>query len=220
MDFTAMMQRVVRAVTFDVKFYQEAKDDASLSREALIVVIIAVALGAIGSIWGGFGAIFGALVSGVVGYYAWAYITHLVGTNFFHGTGTFPQLQRTLGYAWAPAGAGHHRPHSLHWLGGRAGGRHLVAGVWRAGGARGARLRHQQRHPHRHYRLDCVGCALPALQPHFLGERGRKQNSCPRKGRKQRKKHEGHLSCGFRCFRPFRGQEFCFLLPRIPAFVL
>ena len=30
MDFTAMMQRVVRAVTFDVRFYQEAKDDDRL----------------------------------------------------------------------------------------------------------------------------------------------------------------------------------------------
>ncbi len=106
MDFSAMMQRVVRAVTFDIKFYNEAKDDASLTREALIVVIIAVALGALGSIFSGFGAFFGALVAGIVGYYAWAYLTHLVGASFFHGTGTFPQLQRTLGYAWAPQALG------------------------------------------------------------------------------------------------------------------
>lgn len=106
MNYTAMMQRVVRAVTFDAKFYQEVKDDARLTSEALIVVIIAVVLAAIGSAWGGIGAIFGALVAGVVGYYAWAYITQLVGANFFHGTGTFPQLQRTLGYAWAPQALG------------------------------------------------------------------------------------------------------------------
>lgn len=125
MDLTAMMQRVVRAVTFDVKFYQEAKDDVRLSREALIVVIIAVALGAIGSIWGGFGSILGALVAGIVGYYAWAYITHLVGANFFHGTGTFPQLQRTLGYAWAPQALGFiGLIPCIGWVGG------LVGGIW------------------------------------------------------------------------------------------
>lgn len=106
MDLAATMQRVVRAVTFDVKFYAEAKDDARLTREALIVVVITVALAAIGSLGGGFDAFIGALIAGIVGYYAWVYITHLVGVNFFHGAATFPQLQRTLGYAWAPQALG------------------------------------------------------------------------------------------------------------------
>ena len=125
MDLTAMMQRVVRADTFDVKVDQAAKDDVRLSRGALIVAIIDVALGAIGSIWGGFGSILGALVAGIVGYYAWAYITHLVGANFFHGTGTFPQLQRTLGYAWAPQALGFiGLIPCIGWVGG------LVGGIW------------------------------------------------------------------------------------------
>lgn len=125
MDLTAMMQRVVRAVTFDVKFYNEAKDDPRLTQEALIVVVIAVALAAIGSLLGGFGALVGALISGIVGYYAWAYITHLVGVNFFKGSGTFPQLQRTLGYAWAPQALGIiGLVPCVGWLGA------LVGGIW------------------------------------------------------------------------------------------
>lgn len=102
MDFMAMLQRVVRAVTFDLKFYNEAEDDTSLNREALIVVILVAILSAIGAIWSGFGAMVLTAIMVVVGYYALAYIALLVGVNFFHGEGTIEKLLRPLGYALAP----------------------------------------------------------------------------------------------------------------------
>jgi hypothetical protein len=106
MDISAVLQRVVRAVTFDTKFYNEAESDASLNQEALIVVIIASLLGALGGIWGGVGAVIGTFIVSIVGYFALAYITFLVGTNFFKGQADIGQMLRALGYAWAPYALG------------------------------------------------------------------------------------------------------------------
>lgn len=106
MDLSAMIQRVVRAVTFDLKFYNEAENDTRLNREALLVVIIASLLSGIGAIWGGFGAVLLGILSGVIGYYALAYIAFLIGTNFFQGQATIDKLLRPLGYAMAPTALG------------------------------------------------------------------------------------------------------------------
>ena len=101
-----MLQRVVRAVTFDVKFFNEVKSDISLNQEALIVVAVSSLLAAIGSITGGIGYALLLVIWGVLGYYIWSYVTWLVGKNFFGGSGDVGELQRTLGYAWAPRALG------------------------------------------------------------------------------------------------------------------
>ena len=106
MNFSAMMQRVVRAATFDVKFFNEAEQDTSLTQEALIVVAGASLLAAIGSMGGGLGYALTSAVLGVVGYYIWTYVTWLVGTSFFKGTADVGELQRTLGYSWGPRAVG------------------------------------------------------------------------------------------------------------------
>jgi hypothetical protein len=106
MDFSASMQRVVRAASFDVKFYNEAKDNTALTNEALTVVVASTALAAIGSLTGGLRGLLAALIAGIVGYYLWAWITKMVGANFFQGSGDMGQLLRTLGYASAPRALG------------------------------------------------------------------------------------------------------------------
>lgn len=111
MDFGKMIQRVIRAVALDVRFYNEVEADISLTREALYVVIITSLLGGFGAfleqlsggeiasaIW--FMIVFVAL--GVVGYYLWAYVTYLVGVHFFQGQADVGEMLRTLGYATAP----------------------------------------------------------------------------------------------------------------------
>lgn len=106
MDLSAMLQRIVRAVTFDVKFYNEAENDTRLNTESLIVVAIVAVLSGLGAIGGSFnstlGGVIGTIILGIVGYYALAYVAYLVGTNFFGGQGSIDKVMRPLGYAQAP----------------------------------------------------------------------------------------------------------------------
>lgn len=106
MDYSAMLQRVVRAVTFDSGFYAEAKQDSRLNREALIIVIVATALAGVGALGGGLVSFLVTILMSVVGYYLLAYFVTIVGRNFFGGQGTQDQVQRLLGYAWAPRAVG------------------------------------------------------------------------------------------------------------------
>lgn len=106
MDYSAMLQRVVRAVTFDTQFYAQAKNDSSLNREALIVVIVATVLTGLGALGGGLVAFLVTILMSIVGYYLLSYFVTIVGRNFFGGTGSQDQVQRLLGYAWAPRALG------------------------------------------------------------------------------------------------------------------
>lgn len=114
MDFNVLLNRAIRAARLDVTLFQEVEHDATLNREALMVVIIATALSAVGALIGGiftgFGAALIAVVFtvfwGIVGYYIWAYLTWFIGTRLFKGTAEPGELLRTLGYATAPRALG------------------------------------------------------------------------------------------------------------------
>lgn len=111
MDTSALFNDIRRAVTFDASFYRQAANDERYSQQALLIVMIVAALSGAGaflrSIFSGhlLGALVG-LVLGVgltiVGYFVWVYVIQYVGAQFFQGRATAPQLQRTLGYAYAP----------------------------------------------------------------------------------------------------------------------
>ena len=111
MDFSAMINRVIRAAMLDVDLYEEVEADTSLNQEALMVVILVSLAGGIGGFLGGLimgrigSALLGlvlAVVLGVISYYIWAYITYFVGTNLFNGTADVGEMLRTLGYASGP----------------------------------------------------------------------------------------------------------------------
>jgi hypothetical protein len=116
MDFAGMIGRVIRAARLDRTLYEEVESDTSLTQEALIVVVIAALLSGIGSFLGAvigdptigqafLGMITGIVVS-VVGYYIWAFVTYFIGTRLLEGTADYGELQRTLGYAFAPTALG------------------------------------------------------------------------------------------------------------------
>lgn len=116
MDFKTMLNRVIRAARLDVSLYNEVEADASLNREALMVVIIVTILAAVGSFVGSLflsfeivPAILGlawAIIWGIAGYYVWAYLTWFIGTRVFKGTAEPGELLRTLGYATGPRALG------------------------------------------------------------------------------------------------------------------
>jgi hypothetical protein len=65
------------------------------------VAMVAVA-GGIGAYHRGLFGSIGVACASLVGWGVWAGITYLVGTRLFHGTATWGELLRTLGFAQAP----------------------------------------------------------------------------------------------------------------------
>ncbi len=121
MDFGAMFARGLRAARLDVTLFSEVEADSSLNRQALMVVILAAILSFIGSVLSGaFSSVLGsslgvsipfgtlllaAIVSAiwvVIGYYIWSYLTWFIGTRLFGGTADPGELQRTIGFSYAP----------------------------------------------------------------------------------------------------------------------
>jgi hypothetical protein len=106
-----MINRMLRAAQLDVSLYEEVEADASLTQEALMVVILVSVAAGIGSFIAGIisqgigaallGLILG-IVLGVINYFLWAYITYYAGTNLFGGTADVGELRRTIGYAYSP----------------------------------------------------------------------------------------------------------------------
>jgi hypothetical protein len=102
---------IVRALRLDKTFYEEVENDVSYNSPALTVVIIASVAGAFGAfltaLFGGsfLGAIWLLIVqtiTGLIGFYVWVFLIQFIGTRFFKGTGDFGEVQRALGFAWAP----------------------------------------------------------------------------------------------------------------------
>lgn len=111
MDFNRIINGMIRAVRLDKSFYEEVEHDPSYTQDALVVVILATVAGAFGSFLsalfqGHFGAAVWNLVTqtvtGIVSYYVWVFLVQYIGTRFFKGTGDFGEVQRALGFAWAP----------------------------------------------------------------------------------------------------------------------
>jgi hypothetical protein len=106
-----MLNRVIRAAMLDGELYKEVEADASLTQEALIVVILVSVVSSIGGLIVGIiggkigAALIGAVVAivlGVVNYYIWSYVTYFVGTRMFDGVADPGELLRVLGYASGP----------------------------------------------------------------------------------------------------------------------
>ncbi len=112
MDFNRILNGMIRAAKLDKEFYEEVEHDPSYSQDALAVVILVSALGALGgflnSLFSGvniLAAILGLILSlalAIGGYYLWVFVAQYVGTRFFKGTGDFGEVQRAFGFAYAP----------------------------------------------------------------------------------------------------------------------
>lgn len=114
MDFNAIISRVMRVFTFDLTVFQEVEEDQTATQQAWVVVAIAaVAAGigsAIGSLIVGGGGGFGGVLLGLVltpilavlGYFLWAFVTYWVGVNLFQAETDFGEMQRVIGFAYAP----------------------------------------------------------------------------------------------------------------------
>lgn len=110
--FDYLFDRMIRAAQLDVSLYEEVEADEGATTQALFVVLLASFCSGIGTaissaITGngptaiGIG-LFGGLVTAFLGWLAWSFITHFVGTRVFGGTASFSELLRTIGFSDSP----------------------------------------------------------------------------------------------------------------------
>ncbi len=98
--------RVGKAIMLDKNIYEEVESDTSALGQATLVVVLSSLAAGIGTYReaGLMGLIVG-MVSALVGWYIWAYITYFIGAKLLPESQTqadHGQLLRTLGFAAAP----------------------------------------------------------------------------------------------------------------------
>ena len=100
-----IVQRIIRIAKFDMTVFEEIEHDENANTEAAIIVIVSALLSALGAgiSRGSFGAfIFSFLVSVLLGWLLWSWVTMFIGTRLFGGEADFWEMARMLGYASAP----------------------------------------------------------------------------------------------------------------------
>ena len=123
------VDRIIRASKLEVRLYEEVETDTSAMGQALGVVLLSSLAAGIGDfVQGGLAGLVMGTIAALLGWYAWAYITYIIGTKLFPLSQTSTshgELLRTLGFASAPG-----LLRALGVVPGLAGTAFLVAAVW------------------------------------------------------------------------------------------
>ena len=109
-----ILDRMVRAAKLDVSLYEEVEKDAAATNQAILVVIVTSICSGVGTAIGGhlragpggflLGLVVG-IISALVGWLIWSFITYFVGTKVFKGPqteATYGQLLRCIGFSDSP----------------------------------------------------------------------------------------------------------------------
>ena len=98
-----LLDRMRGAALLDTRTYEDVEADQGATTQALLAVVIVAVLAGIGLALGGHPAAFLAgIVSSIIGWIVWSYVTYWVGTGLLGGTATPGEMLRTLGFAQAP----------------------------------------------------------------------------------------------------------------------
>jgi hypothetical protein len=111
----SMFARLRGVLSLDTDTFKEIENDPSSLSQALLVVIVASLLAAIG---GGFGQVMFGVGFGVtsattfkaiaiagwaiIAWVLWSVLTQVIGTTFYKGEATIPEMMRVIGFAYAP----------------------------------------------------------------------------------------------------------------------
>jgi hypothetical protein len=107
----SLTDRMIRAARLETSLYNEVEADVTATTQALTVVVITALAGGIGAAIGQafvgrptgvVGGLIGGVFAELLGWLVWSYVMYLVGTRVFHGTATYGELLRTLGFANSP----------------------------------------------------------------------------------------------------------------------
>jgi hypothetical protein len=107
----SLTDRMIRAARLEAGLYNEVEADTSATSQALTVVVVAAVAGGIGAAIGAAlggrpsgvaGGLVGGVLTELLGWAVWSYVMYFVGTRVFHGTASYGELLRTLGFAYSP----------------------------------------------------------------------------------------------------------------------
>lgn len=101
----SLTDRMLGAARLDVKTYEEVEADESATGQAMLVVILAAIAAGIGAWSLGPRMVLVTLVSAIVGWFVWAFLTYIIGTKLMPEPQTkadFGQLLRTIGFSASP----------------------------------------------------------------------------------------------------------------------
>ncbi|HTM07322.1 MAG TPA: YIP1 family protein [Verrucomicrobiae bacterium] len=101
-----LIERAVRAAKLDASLYEEVETDSGALGQAMTIVVVSSIAAGIGSAhYGGFSGLLVGALGALIGWYVWAFITHLVGTRFLPEPQTSAdvgELLRTTGFSSSP----------------------------------------------------------------------------------------------------------------------
>jgi len=103
---TNFQDRIIRAAKLDVHLYEEVEADKGAMFQAMAVVVlssIAAGVGSVGSL--GFSGILIGMITALIGWYIWAYLTYIIGTKLLPEPQTkanHSELLRTIGFSSSP----------------------------------------------------------------------------------------------------------------------
>ncbi len=99
-------ERIVRAARLDIQLYEEVEADKEALGQATVVVVLSSIAGGLGSASAlGLRGLILVAIASLVGWYIWAFLTHLIGTRLLPEAATeadLGQLLRTIGFSSAP----------------------------------------------------------------------------------------------------------------------
>ena len=100
-----MLDRILRIIKLDFPVFKDIESDPKATQEAGIIVAAASVLSGIGSAVGAekpVMAFLGAVISGIVGWIVWSFVSNFIGGVLYKSKGTFENMLRVIGYANAP----------------------------------------------------------------------------------------------------------------------
>jgi len=101
-----LINRMLRAAKLDVTLYEEVEADQGAMGQATLVVVIsslAAGIGGMGTL--GFGGIIISILTALIGWYIWAFLTYYIGSKFLPEAETqadHGEMLRTLGFSSSP----------------------------------------------------------------------------------------------------------------------
>jgi len=101
-----LQSRIIRAAKLDVNLYEEVEADKGAMGQAMSVVVLSSLAAGIGTFGtGGFRGILLGTIAALIGWYAWAFITYVIGTRLLAQPQTkadYGELLRTIGFSSSP----------------------------------------------------------------------------------------------------------------------
>jgi hypothetical protein len=101
-----LIKRMLRAAKLDVTLYEEVEADQGAMGQATLVVVLsslAAGIGGMGTL--GFGGIIVSILTALIGWYIWAFLTYYIGSKFLPEAETqadHGEMLRTLGFSSSP----------------------------------------------------------------------------------------------------------------------